>query len=154
MRFLLYDKILQIEPGQHAHGRKMVALADEYFPEHYPRRAVMPATLLIEAMAQVAGWLNVVSRGFMIGTVLGLIDGVRIYRQVYPGDALDIEVQMLFSHPDGATLRGEIRTGGELVATAERLIFANHKVQDENYAVRERKRFAYLGGVFQAEGEN
>lgn len=95
MRFLFYDRILELEVRKRALARKVVALSEEFFPEHYPRRPIMPATLLIETMAQTAGWLSVVSNDFAVDTVLGLIEGVQIFDQVRPGDVLTVEVLSL-----------------------------------------------------------
>ena len=148
MRFLFYDQILEMELGKRALARKVVALSEEYFTEHYSRTAIMPGTLLVETLAQVAGWLNVVTNDFAIDTVLGLIEGVRIHRQVYPGDVLNIEVWMAFSHADGATLRGEIRLGDEQVVTVNRMVFANGRVTDPVAIQRERDRFKYLSGGY------
>lgn len=153
MRFLFYDRILEMEIGKRALAKKMVALADEYFPEHYPRRAVMPPTLLLEAIAQVAGWLNVASSNFAIETILGLIEGVQIYQQVYPGDTLTIEVWMLFSHRDGATLKGEVRIEGDIVATADRMVFGNKYITDRHSISEKKERFQYLSGKIHIAGE-
>lgn len=149
MRFLFYDRILELEIGKHARAVKLVTMADEYFTDHYPRRAIMPATLVVECLAQLAGWLNVASNGFNVTTVLCLIENARIYRQVEPGDGLTLEVSMLYSHRDGVTTRGEARVGSEVVATVDRLVLANQFVNDDSFVRRERERFHYLSGGYE-----
>ena len=151
MRFLFYDRVLELEIGKRMLARKAVALSEEYFPHHFPRRAVVPATLLIETMAQVAGWLNVITNEFAVATVLGLIEGVHIHEQANPGDVLDVEAWMMFVHVGGATLRGEIRRSGRPLATIDRMVFANGPVTDNAAIARERERFNYMSNGFKLE---
>lgn len=138
-----------MEPGKHALAEKLVTLADEYFPEHYPRRPVMPGTLIVESLAQLAGWLNITSWEFKADTVMVLLEGIRIHRQVRPGDLLMLEVWMLYSHPDGATIRGEARSDKEVIAAVDRVVFANRKITDEMEIKRKRELFRYYSGDFQ-----
>lgn len=152
MRFLFYDRILALEIGQRALALKAVALSEEFFPEHYPRRPIMPATLLVETMAQVAGWLNVVSNNFAVDTVLVLVEGVRIVEQARPGDLLTVEVHMMFQHHEGSTLKGEICRDQDTIATVDRMVFANGRVSDTGAIERERERFAYLSGNYDLDG--
>jgi len=148
LRFLFYDRILEMEPGKHARAEKLVTLADEYFPEHYPRRPVMPGTLIMESLSQLAGWLNIVSWEFKADTVMVLVEGVRIHRQVRPGDLMTLETWMLYTHPDGSTIRGEVRSDKEIIAAVDRVVFANRKVTDEREIQRKREVFRYYSGDF------
>ena len=150
MRFLFFDRFLEMELGKRALAIKSVSLADEYFPEHYPRTAIMPATLVVECLAQVGGWLHIASNGFSIRTVLGLIEGVTILRQTRPGDQLLLAVSTLYVHQDGATLAGEARVGDEVVVRVERMLFASERVRDAGFSARERALFDYVSGGFPA----
>jgi 3-hydroxyacyl-[acyl-carrier-protein] dehydratase len=146
MRFLLYDKIVELERGKRILAQKMVSLTEEFFIEHYPLQPLTPQSLLMEMVAQTAGWLNVVSNDFAVDTVLGMVDGMRIFQTVTAGTSLLIEAWMLYNHGEGATLRGEIRGEGATIATVERIVFANGRVKDPAVIERERRRFAYLSG--------
>jgi 3-hydroxyacyl-[acyl-carrier-protein] dehydratase len=148
VRFLLYDRIIEMEPGKRALATKLVTISDEYLDEHYGRRAQMPGTLVIESLAQVGGWLNLVSRDFSIRTVLGLIEGASLFRPVRPGDTLTLEVWMLYTHADGATVRGSARVGAQPVAVVDRILFVNQTVQDPAFSAEQRERFQYLSGGY------
>ena len=149
MRFLFYDRILEMEPGKHALAVKLVPLADEYFTEHYPRQPIMPGTMIMESLAQLAGWLNIASCEFKAETVLVLIEDVHIYHRVQPGDLLMLEVWMLYSHPDGSTIRGEVRGDKKIIAAVDRVVFANRMVTSESEIKRKRGIFRYYSGDFQ-----
>src|SRR5439155_492669 len=126
MRFLFYDRILRMQPGHDALGTRAVSIGDEFLPEHYPDRPLMPASLILESVTQVAGWLYIVTKHFAITTVLGLVEGVEILGEVRPGDTLELEVWMEYGHRDGATVRGVARVNGVDVLRAPRLVNAVH----------------------------
>ena len=51
MRFLLFDRIIQAERGKRIQAVKLVSLSDGALADHYPRRAVLPGTLLPDLIA-------------------------------------------------------------------------------------------------------
>ena len=61
--FLLIDGIQTLIPNESATGIKNVSVNEPFFAGHFPDRPVMPGVLIIEAMAQTAGCLMVVSLG-------------------------------------------------------------------------------------------
>ena len=77
MRFLFYDKILEIEKGKRAVGIKNVALAENFFIGHFEKKAIMPGAVVIEAVAQVAGWLINYSHDFKVSAIMSLMEGVK-----------------------------------------------------------------------------
>lgn len=146
MRFLLFDRIVSAERGRSMQAVKVAGLMDGYLDGHYPRRAVMPGALLVESMAQLGGMLNFLNHDFEVEMVLALVDGVRIERQVTQGDRLVIDVAMIYDHPYGATMRGEITVDGERVAVADRIVYAHDDLTDTESIALNRERFAYQSG--------
>ena len=57
MRFLLIDRIDEIRPGEFARGVKNVTMSEDFMQDHFPGFPVFPGTLIIEAMAQLGGYL-------------------------------------------------------------------------------------------------
>jgi len=57
MRFFLIDKINEWNVGKTAKAVKNIALSEDFFDDHFPRRPVMPGVLIIEGMAQLSGLL-------------------------------------------------------------------------------------------------
>ena len=153
MRFLFFDRILELEPGARALATKSVSVSDECLPEHYRRRPVMPVTLVVEALAQLAGWLHTITQGFAIRTVLGLMEGVRVFGEVKPGVTLLLEVWTDFAHKDGATLHGEARVDGQVVLSVERFLFASRPEKDAAFIQKRREVFRYMSGDFRLPGE-
>ena len=146
MRFIFIDRIVELEPDRRIRAVKAIGQMDGYLNAHYPRRPIAPATLVIEALAQAGGWLNLISRDFGVKVVLGLVEGARIFRPVLPGDVLTLEVELLRGHPDGATVRGEARVGDELVASVERIVYIHAVEKDERFRERQREYARYING--------
>jgi 3-hydroxyacyl-[acyl-carrier-protein] dehydratase len=125
--FVLVDRVLEVVPGEHITGRKMVAYNEPWFRGHFPERPVMPGVLIVEALAQLGGVLAYATAGG--GTapghmlLLGL-DKVRFRRPVTPGDALDLSVEVIHRRGDVWKLRGEARVAGALCAHGELLVSA------------------------------
>jgi 3-hydroxymyristoyl/3-hydroxydecanoyl-(acyl carrier protein) dehydratase len=147
VRFLLFDRINEVEPGKRLAAVKVVSLTDDALADHYPRRAVLPPTLVLEALAQLSGMLNVVSNDYAVEMFLVLVERVTIARPVLHGESLALEVRARYAHEYGATMEGEARVDGELVAAAERIVFAHDVVTDPVKIARSRRRFAYHCGV-------
>jgi 3-hydroxyacyl-[acyl-carrier-protein] dehydratase len=152
MRFLFFDRILELEPNRHAVACKFLSVTEEYLEEHYRRRPIVPATLVLESLAQVAGWLHTVSHGFAIRTVLGLVEGVEVIQHVQPGATLRLEVWSEFSHKDGGTFRGEARLEDRLVCRVGRFLFASRPEADPAFALQRRRVFEYMSGGFRLGG--
>jgi 3-hydroxyacyl-[acyl-carrier-protein] dehydratase len=150
MRFLFYDRVLELEPDKRVLATKAVSIGDEFLGEHYGRRPIMPATLMIESLAQVAGWLYIVSEAYAVRTVLAMVQGVRVERHPRPGDTLTVEAWMEYRHRDGASFRGEVRVDEQPAMTVRRLVFASERTGDPLEIARARELFAYLSGGFPA----
>src|SRR5262245_20520847 len=55
--FLLVDRITSIEQNRAIRGIKNVTINEPFFEGHFPGYPVMPAVLVIEALAQIAAIL-------------------------------------------------------------------------------------------------
>ena len=152
MRFLFYDRILELEPARRMVATKAISIGDEFLPDHYTLCPLMPATLVVESVAQAAGWLYMVTEGFTIHTVLVMFEGAEVKRHPRAGDTLTIEVSMEFRHRGGATLRGEARDAAGVFVRVERLVFATIPMTDPVDIRRTMELFAYLSGGFTLKG--
>lgn len=122
--FLLVDRILEVEEGQHAVGIKNVSANEEYFNGHFPEYPVMPGVLIIEALAQV-GAVAILKKEENRGKLAFFagIDKCRFKGQVKPGDQLHLEVEMTRMRGKIGKGKGVAKVDGQIVAEAE-LMFA------------------------------
>jgi len=70
VKFLLIDRIVDLEPGRRIVAYKALSLAEEYLADHFPSFPVLPGVLMLEAMVQASAWLVRVSLDFAPGLVL------------------------------------------------------------------------------------
>src|SRR5688572_1657004 len=55
MRFLLVDRILELDPLKEIVAEKFIDPGEDYFRDHFPGYPVLPGVLMVEMMAQTAG---------------------------------------------------------------------------------------------------
>lgn len=119
--FLMVDRITEYSDS-HVVGYKNVTINEPFFQGHFPGFPVMPGVLIIEALAQAAGTLAILSRGgrnddeiyFFVG-----IDNARFKRQVVPGDQLVFEVEVITHKRDIGKFKAVAKVDGQIAAEAE-----------------------------------
>lgn len=119
--FLLVDRILEIEEGRRAVGLKNVTANEPFFQGHFPGQPIMPGVLILEAMAQVGGYLaltHLKKEGEQAAYFMG-IDKARFRKPVVPGDNLRLEVEVLKQRGDVWVFKGAAYVDGTLVSEAE-----------------------------------
>uniref|UniRef100_A0A832I0Q1 Multifunctional fusion protein n=1 Tax=Eiseniibacteriota bacterium TaxID=2212470 RepID=A0A832I0Q1_UNCEI len=121
--FLLVDRITRMEEGHVVEGIKNVTINEPFFQGHFPGQPVMPAVLILEAMAQVGGMLLLHSVDDPSNSLMYFmgIDGARFRRPVTPGDQLRMVLTLLKLRGGTARMRGEAFVEGQLVAEGELL---------------------------------
>ena len=123
--FLLVDRVLECVPGKSLVALKNVTINEPFFPGHFPRRPVMPAVLILEAMAQATGILALRSLSrlpsasemyYFVG-----VDNARFRHPVEPGDQLLIEIDLIRTTRGVWKVTGRGKVDEKLVATADLL---------------------------------
>ncbi len=96
--FLLLDRVIELEPGKSVVAIKNVTINEPFFQGHFPAHPVMPGVLVIEAMAQAAGMLIMLSAEAGANSnplfYLAKVDKARFSAKVVPGDQLRLEVTL------------------------------------------------------------
>lgn len=146
MRMLFFDQVLELEPGVRMVGVKNVALSEEFLGAHFDKQAVMPGTLIVESMAQVAGWLVNCTLDFKYSALMSLVEGVQLKRPVRPGDRLIIEARLLADGRESSLAQARAQVNGDEVASVERIIFYHHPAADVEEVQENRQRWRYYVG--------
>jgi UDP-3-O-[3-hydroxymyristoyl] N-acetylglucosamine deacetylase/3-hydroxyacyl-[acyl-carrier-protein] dehydratase len=118
--FLLVDRILELKQNSVV-GIKNVTISEPFFTGHFPDEPVMPGVLIIEAMAQVGGFLllNRVEDTDDKLLFFMMIDKVKFRKPVRPGDQLRSELTMKRFRKKICVIEGKAFVGDELVAQGE-----------------------------------
>jgi 3-hydroxyacyl-[acyl-carrier-protein] dehydratase len=117
---LMVDTVLELIPDQRIVTLKNVTGNELQFLGHFPEFAIMPGTLIVEAVGQSASILfsQMTNLGLQPGEflVLGVINDMRFLVPVVPGDRMEIAVQILKIVGDIALVEGIVTVSGNAVA--------------------------------------
>ncbi|MCR5657549.1 MAG: 3-hydroxyacyl-ACP dehydratase FabZ [Butyrivibrio sp.] len=118
--FALVDRIIDMEPGQWAIGRKCVSMDEPFFQGHFPGNPIMPGVLIIEALAQT-GAVAILSIPENKGklALFGGIKNGKFKRQVVPGDVLELRCEMIKCMGPVGVAEAEALVDGKVAARAE-----------------------------------
>jgi 3-hydroxyacyl-[acyl-carrier-protein] dehydratase len=129
---LMVDTVIALEPGKSIRAIKNVTGNELQFLGHFPEHAVMPGTLIVEAIGQAASILFAKTTGTGIDTgeflVLGTINQMRFLVPVVPGNKMEIEVKVLKFIEGFALVEAEAKVDDTIVAKGS-LGFARRGLQ-------------------------
>jgi 3-hydroxyacyl-[acyl-carrier-protein] dehydratase len=123
------DRILELEPAKRMVAIKNVSLAEEHLHDHFeadppggggralPAAPIMPASLMIEGMAQTAGVLVGHAGGFKEKVVLAKVSRAEIDFDVTPGKTIRYTAVVERLDASGASTKGTIEVIDLGVAT-------------------------------------
>ncbi|MCO4768735.1 MAG: 3-hydroxyacyl-ACP dehydratase FabZ [Deltaproteobacteria bacterium] len=121
--FLLVDRVETWEKDAKIVATKNVTWNEPYFTGHFPGDPVMPGVLQVEALAQAAALLGMLSKPELTekggGVLLMGLDKVRFRRKVVPGDVLTLTVEVTRQRGDIWRVKGAATVSGERAAEAD-----------------------------------
>jgi 3-hydroxyacyl-[acyl-carrier-protein] dehydratase len=113
MRWIWIDRFVEFVPGQRAVAIKNVSLAEDHLHDHWEAFPIMPASLMIEGMAQTAGILVGQARNFSEKVVLAKIVRAEFDDIVVPGDQLTYQAEIQNIAPEAAATSGIVLKNGK-----------------------------------------
>jgi 3-hydroxyacyl-[acyl-carrier-protein] dehydratase len=124
LRWIWFDRFELFESGRRAVAVKSVTLAEDHLHDHFPGFAIMPASLMIEGMAQTAGILVGEVRQFAEKVILAKVKRARFDRLVVPGDQVRYDATIEQVQAAAASTVGRITVGEDLVGEVD-LVFSH-----------------------------
>lgn len=150
MRFLLYDRVLELKKGDLVRGVKAITLSEDTFSEAVAGVRYLPETLVTEALAQIAGWLINVTRDFQSTSLMSMVRNAQFHSRARAGDLLILEAQIIRLEKDVGLARATASIGDRAVATIEEILFVLMPVPAAQ-AATERRKFDYFSGNYRGE---
>ncbi len=155
MKFVLIDKITEIQLGTSIKAIKNLSLAEEYLADHFPTFPVLPGVLMLEAMVQTAAYLVRATEDFKNSViVLRGAKNVSYGNFVTPGCTMQVQADAMKIEGSKSTFKTQCTMDGGNVVRA-RLELAHYNLVDRNPAWKDederliehfRRHFRILGG--------
>ena len=144
MRYFLLDRVTDVVPGETARGVKNVTLTDEVLHDHFPDHPILPGALVVEAMAQLAGFLLEVTHNAedrpIVRALLVQIDKAKFSQPAEPGDRIELHARLGAGLESAAQVECEALVEGNRIARAQ-LTFMLKAIDSDR--VHEQRRYLY-----------
>lgn len=147
MKFILIDRISELERGQRIVACKALSLAEEYLADHFPAFPVLPGVFMLEAMTQAAAW--VVRDALDFGPSLIVMKEARnvTYKSfLAPGQTMTLEARCKELDAERSVFAASGRVDGREIVkanlTLRHLTLAAHdpELEGTDKQIRERMR--------------
>jgi 3-hydroxyacyl-[acyl-carrier-protein] dehydratase len=150
MRYFLLDRVTELVVGESARGVKNVTLTDEVLHDHFPDHPILPGSLLVEAMAQLSGFLLEMTAHQASGSsgadvkraVLVQIHDAKFSAPAEPGDRIEIVARLDHALDAAARCETAAFVDGQRIARAQ-LTFMLKTVPVPADRVHEERRRLY-----------
>lgn len=129
MRWYWIDRFVEFEHSRRAVAIKNVALSEEQLVGYMPGFPIMPASLIIEALAQTGGILVGEHNLFRQRVVLAKVSSAKFDGLAFPGDTLRLTAEAESIQADGAMVKGSCSAGERNLAEIE--LFYAHLDDDK-----------------------
>jgi len=139
----MLDRVTEFRKGISASRIKNITLTDDLLHDHFPDYPVFPGAMLIEAMAQLGGFLlemSVNTEDFIRRAILAQIDKAKFHNLAEPGDQLRLSAELDEQIDDAAKLNITVQCGDSKIANAK-LTFVLKPIESEK--IHAQRRYCY-----------
>jgi len=119
--FRFVDALTELDPGKSARGTYLLRGDEHFLKGHFPGQALMPAVLMVEAIAQVAGIAAQTDLVIppMAELRLTAIRGIKIFGAAFPGETLEIEATLQGRMGNLVQATGKVSVEGRILAEGQ-----------------------------------
>lgn len=142
MRWYWVDRFIEFNSGQSAKAVKNVSLSEEHLHDHFPGFPVMPASLMIEGMAQTGGILLGEKYNFEYNVILAKVPKVEFHSWACPGDQLIYAATLENAGEQGGSVQVTAHVEDRLVAEAD-IVFVHLSTDDPQLSRIDQKNFVF-----------
>jgi 3-hydroxyacyl-[acyl-carrier-protein] dehydratase len=143
MRWIWIDRFVEFRRGEFARAVKQWSLAEDLFAAHFPEYPVVPATLILEGLAQTGGILVGEANDFHEKVVLAKVPKARFHAEALAGQELVYDATLVNLRAEGAVIEGRVTADGRPLADAE--IYFAHLDQARSQQMFGDRNFVFSG---------
>ncbi len=119
MRWFWIDRFTEFVRHERATAVKAVTLAEEHLHDHFPGTPLVPATLILEGMAQAGGILVADHLDFKKQVVLAKVGAADFHFEAIPGDVIRFQVRIVELLPAGSLVQVTSFVGDRIQGEAD-----------------------------------
>ncbi len=153
MRWYWIDRFIELESGSHARAVKNVSLAEEHLHDHFPGFPVMPASLIIEGLAQTGGILLGEARNFRDNVILAKVPRMEFHDVAVPGDQLIYSAQLQDIREEGGSVTVQADVGDRRIADGE-IMFVHLSTDDPQLSRINQRAFVFQTNLLDRSADN
>lgn len=116
--FMMVDRVRSFD-GNAIAVESTVPETSPVFEGHFPGHPLVPGVLLVETMAQAAGWLLLARNGLSAMPFLSSVKEAKFRSFVGPGARLDVTARIAHDGSGYAVTAARIESGGKRLCDAE-----------------------------------
>ncbi|MCX8043166.1 MAG: hypothetical protein N3B18_03460 [Desulfobacterota bacterium] len=149
MRFLMIDRICELEPGVHARGIKNISWDCEFLEEFFPGIPVFSPVIAAEAAAQLVSWAIITARDFTVKPVITIVDSYRCSGHFHPGDQIEVCGTIERMADESGLAHGTLQVRGRTVLEIRHAVCYLYPLVELDPPDRARQQFnnLYLPGA-------
>ncbi len=144
MRFLMVDRICELEHATSARGIKNISWDDDFLDEYAPGIPVFSPVLLTEAVAQLISWVIIEARDFTVKPVVTLLDSYSCCGHARPGDRLELSGAIESWGLESALAHGKVLLNGRPIIEISHAVCFLYPLQELDSPERARRQFENL----------
>ena len=115
----LLEEIQELEPGARCRARRVTKPDDFYFQGHFPQAPVVPASVLIEMIAQAGGLAAGTSSADLLQLRVAAFGPCKFPAAAGAGETLDVDARVVGALGGMYKIAGEVRAAGVVIARGE-----------------------------------
>lgn len=144
MRFIFIDRFLKLTKDESVVALKI--MSNDFIKEHFPKKPVIPCTMVIESIAQMGFWLVIYANEFKYRTILAILRDSGIKRDILPGDRIECHARIISRGDTVSEIEAKGYVCNELVAWAD-VVLSHPVAYEKKQRLNQIKRFNYLTGL-------
>jgi 3-hydroxyacyl-[acyl-carrier-protein] dehydratase len=141
MRFLMVDRIYELQRATHAKGIKNVSWDDDFLVELFPDIPVFSPIVAAECAAQLVSWVIVEARGFTVKPVITMVDSYLCSGHAMPGDQLMLEGTIESLSDESALVHARILLNGRSIVELEHAVCYLYPLPELDSPENARRQF-------------
>jgi 3-hydroxyacyl-[acyl-carrier-protein] dehydratase len=144
MRFLMVDRICELEHAAAARGIKNISWDDDFLDEYVPGIPVYSPVLLAEAVAQLVSWIIIEAKDFTAKPVITVLDSYSCSGHPRPGDRLELAGSLESLSPESALAHGRVFLNGRPIIELSHAVCFLYPLAELDPPERARLQFKNL----------